>query len=529
MQIHKNLIYFFTTILLLPTQSMAWNFNEHRELGENSYLKACRLLATALKKDPREALLKSIPCSDIGVKSRQYGVRAALAGDHVKDPKDFESISAEEQALSWVHYGRLAMENYEHFWPHVKTSWRNYHDRALDLAVEAKQHWQANKHTKSIITFERALMFSAYADHFLQDSFSIGHSGFSRINSVQNPSLIFHDEWNNTGRLLSRKKHHINYELLDVKTDNIMHEVLFKNNNSCHQIVTINRTVEECNLDQWKAFGDGALIPNSESQIRIEQTNTYSIISVILSFIDGKDRGYSMLAENMFPVSSQSFQQTSLYASYFDGNKGKYNASYPDPFTGECPQKDGGVYKLDRKCWFDLENSFMEPVYPDITIGINKVYLGWHNTDFYALYIAYNPYSPKYFSSWPKNIRLYYLLSLNDTDITIGSTEISTYREIGINLVLPNLYGGTLVSHEIDVAYAFLASKRGDFYESLDKKEEGGYVGLNTNLDFMKAKLSFGVGLFMPSSKFSEAEYKAQIMFGWNFGVLGGGPLSRWE
>jgi len=67
------------------------------------------------------------------------------------------------------------------------------------------------------------------------------------------------------------------------------------------------------------------------------------------------------------------------------------------------------------------------------------------------------------------------------------------------------------------------------YKQSFNYTETGAYLGLNTNLDFLKAKLSIGTGWFFPHNTYLRKEFKAQLMFGLTFGVLGGGPLKRWS
>ncbi len=519
----------------MSTNTHAWEFKEHRELGETSYLEACSTL-DKIYNAPQDsellAILKSLPCINADERARQYGIRTALSADHIESPEDFETEVAEEQALSWVNYGSLALKNHEHFWPHVKYMWRRYHDQAIGASLRAREYWDDNRKIKAVVELERALALSSFADHFLHDAFSIGHGGFSRINSFQNSSLIFHDEWNNSGRWMKGNRYDLNRY---IGSERMLEESILNPPTSCDSVVdslsglVIKKRDSHCDVDIWYAYGDGKLKDNPQNSSRIIEANKNAIVAVILSFVEGDDRGFSLLADNQFPISTQSFEQKSAYAGLLNDNGERYVISQLK--NDKCPQAEGGVYSQFNVCWFDVESSYMEPVYSDMTAVLGKVIFDGYDSSFYSLYLAYSLYSPTlpFLNAWPKNIRIYYLFNLEDADISYENSRVSTYRELGLNIVLPNLYDGTLLSHDIDIAYALLDTQQEKWYKNPEKNEEGGYLGVNTNFDIMKAKLSLGLGWFFPTTDLSDSEFKAQIMVGWDFGVLGGGPLSRWK
>ena len=202
-------------ISVFSIEAYGWNFDEHVELGESSFQNACNfiedvygeaeaILENGLETTERfEALSTILSCSDDGTDARIYGLRSALSGDHVDDPQVFLNQSAETLALSWVNYGNLALSNADHFWPEVKRTWRHYHDLAVKFSISAYKNWASENYNKADEEIKSALAFSAFADHFLQDSFATGHLGFARSSTLQNPSLIFHDYWNAVGRVFS--------------------------------------------------------------------------------------------------------------------------------------------------------------------------------------------------------------------------------------------------------------------------------------------------------------------------------------
>lgn len=517
------LIIITCSLLYWPSEVLAWNFSEHRELGEEAYRESCKRLKTSYAKNEELAILKSVLCSDVKAKSSNYGTLTALAGDHIKSPEDFENISGEKQSISLSNYGFLALENHDHFWPRVNAVWKIYHSNAIEMAVDARRDWNNKLRTRATIKIEKAIRYSAFADHFLQDAFSMGHNGFSRVNSLQNDSLIFHDNWSKIGRFFRGKRFNLD-DSIDIYTNDVMGGAVKDVADSCPAVmdgkITLKNKNIECDLDIWFALGDGKLNSengeNIENKKRIVNTNIYSIVSVILTFLEGDDRGYSNLADNSFPTAVESFIATSQLSS-FVSQRPTHTNLYPDPVTKKCEIDNVGVYNKSNLCWFDLSNSLMEPVYPDVTISLGRIYFNNSDAFLSGFYLAYNPHGV--FKFWPKNIRIYGLKSLDDKN--------AAYDEQGFNIVIPNLYNGTMISHEMDIAYVRLSRKENILNISPDRN--GGYLGVNTNIDILRAKITLGAGYFLPTSDLKDSELKVQFMLGWSFGSLGGGPLSRWD
>lgn len=502
------------------SEVLAWNFSEHRELGQITYAESCKRLEKAYKDNEGYTALMSFVCLDYEVKSRSYGVMTAIAGDHIKSPDDFDINSVEKQSLSLSNYGILALENYDHFWPRVNSAWKKYHSKAIDIAIDAKKDMDNKLLTKAKIKFERAIKYSAFADHFLQDSFSIGHNGFSRINSLQNDSLIFHDKWNNIGRYLKGNRFNLGDDI-NAHANDVMYAAVNNPPLTCQNIVDYNNIIlknenMDCHVDIWFALGDGNLNrkENIDNKGRIIRANIYSLTSVIRSFIDGSDKGYSVLADNSFPLAAENFVATSQMASYFSSRPAHTN-SYPDPATKQCEDKIG-VYEEHELCWFDLNNMLMEPVYPDITFSLGRIYFRRNDVFLTGLYGAYSPHG--LIERWPKWIRVYGIKTLDGID--------ASYSESGVNIVLPNLYDGTPISHEMEFAYASISKDVG-ISDSINRN--GAYLGINTNIDILRVKISLGAGYFLPATDLKESELKVQFTLGWSFGSLGGGPLSRWD
>lgn len=522
--------------LCVTTNSFAWYFIEHEKLGEKAFVEACKFLRSGLSGDQSALeLLEAIPCYNEAIQARKYGLRSALSGDHIDKPDDFLKIDAEIQSLSLINYGILATKNHEHFWPHVKEIWQKHHEEAVRKSLIARKYFNDGYFIKAKKEFEYALILSSFADHFLQDAFSVGHSGFSRINSLQNPSLNIHNKMNRQGRWMKRRAIHPDAFNINIQSQERISK-LSKKIHTCNSVfdgfelynneLLIKDTNELCNIDIWYAYGDEMLREdeNNNNCQRIINTNKSSIVSVMHAFIKNKDTAYSLVAEAQFPTSTEYFKENSEYVNAAIKVIKKYIPVKPK--NSLCNGSKPNIYKENNKCWFDIDNSYTEAVYSDITIMLSTNQFANIGSAFQGIYIAYSPYSK--FTSFPKNLRFYVHASINRSDKYLIN-DGNQYAEVGLNFTLPNYYAGTIFSHELDIGYASISKISGSWYESRHIVEDGLYLGLNTNLDILSAKVTFGLGWFIPDTDLSNAELKGQIMIGWSFGAVGGGPLSKWD
>lgn len=116
-----------------------------------------------------------------------------------------------------LRYGFLALNNVPHFHGRNNNSscdidhqvysgcstvdmWRQYHDEALDIARSIYLSAQV-----SFDDIERALVYNAFADHFLQDAFSSGHMGVARFSHRPIRVKLYHDEVSEEGLYVSNK------------------------------------------------------------------------------------------------------------------------------------------------------------------------------------------------------------------------------------------------------------------------------------------------------------------------------------
>ena len=202
----------------------AFDFNEHRMVGEGGYAHACYLLRAAYKASEAapatpcvndkcvdsKALDKgrldkarldlACPQGQYGSElSRAFGQAVAVSADYVAAPEDLGSIDGLRNALSVTYYATLALHNSTHFHPVVHERWRSYHADAMRVAA------QASSPRDTAARFEEVFRLLAFGGHFLQDSFAAGHMGFNRPASAPVASLGFHDLYGQIGRVVATR------------------------------------------------------------------------------------------------------------------------------------------------------------------------------------------------------------------------------------------------------------------------------------------------------------------------------------
>lgn len=237
-------------VTLWPVAAGAWGTVEHKQLGRTSYLQACVQLAAAVAavKSPSAGIAKrlEIACGrNVEAQADIYGDATAIAGDFLADPSEFLSQAGAWRFKSNKSYYLLALENSEHFNPMSTQSWAHYHDKAIEEGLAGAR----GDGLETIRRFQLALQESAFADHFLQDSFAAGHMGFNRTASSASASKAFHDAWNARGRIV------------------------------------IDR-----NGDRWVTFGDGRLNrpDNDDARRHVQNAATMSIRNVLRAFVFGE-------------------------------------------------------------------------------------------------------------------------------------------------------------------------------------------------------------------------------------------------
>jgi len=239
----------FLTPLAAPAPAHGWASVEHQEIGRLSYLRACaELSARIASRGPAgpqvEVRLERVCGENLPVLAKLYGDATAIAGDFLGHPSEFLSHTGAWRFHSKKSYYLLALENSAHFNPMSTQSWAEYHQQAIAFALVGA----AGDGLISVEQLQLALFESAFADHYLQDSFAAGHMGFNRAASSAAAAKSFHDAWNARGR---------------VATDRAGH--------------------------RWETFGDGRLDTpaNEEGRRHLMDAATLSIRGVLTAFVLG--------------------------------------------------------------------------------------------------------------------------------------------------------------------------------------------------------------------------------------------------
>jgi hypothetical protein len=237
-------------VALVPATVVGWGTVEHQQIGRTAYTQACAEITasvTAMKTPaPGVGTRLEIACGrNAATMADIYGDATAIAGDFLADPSEFMSQAGAWRFKSNRSYYLLALENSEHFNPMSTRSWADYHSKAIDEAL-AGARAEGLECTRRA---QLAIQESAFADHFLQDSFAAGHMGFNRTASSAAASKSFHDAWNDRGRVVSDR-----------------------------------------NGDRWVTFGDGWLnrSENDDGRRHVQAAATMSIRNVLRAFVVGE-------------------------------------------------------------------------------------------------------------------------------------------------------------------------------------------------------------------------------------------------
>jgi hypothetical protein len=184
--------------------AFGWATPEHQEIGRSAYLDACADLRAAVtaggSPSPGVAARFERVCgANLPIFARLYGDATAIAGDFLGHPSEFLSKRGFWRFSSRKYYWLLALENSAHFNPTSTRSWAEYHTQAIAYALAAA----AVEGLGSVQQLQLAFFESAFADHYLQDSFAAGHMGFNRAASSSAAAKSFHDSWNERGRVVT--------------------------------------------------------------------------------------------------------------------------------------------------------------------------------------------------------------------------------------------------------------------------------------------------------------------------------------
>lgn len=182
-----------------------WSEGEHLELGDTAPLLACAELAidvadcptTGIPREDRKVIFSYgellsaadyylSPFELIG--DRRRGVRKVIQCAHrLKQEHSDRSLDSEKyKDCTFVGVFRMpghlevVSRNYDHFVWHNMKAYVRYHSLALTYAYEAYLKSGTNP-AESRMALERALIFNAFADHYLTDAFAAGHVRLPRV------------------------------------------------------------------------------------------------------------------------------------------------------------------------------------------------------------------------------------------------------------------------------------------------------------------------------------------------------------
>jgi hypothetical protein len=191
-------------VALAPARAAGWASIEHQAIGRAAYLQACHDLAAIVAARPPPssgvALRLEEACGrNTAALADIYGDATAIAGDFLGEPSEFMSLAGAWRWRSRKSYWLLALENSQHFNPMATREWASYHQQAVEEGLAGARA----EGLAAVDRFELMLKESAFADHFLQDSFAAGHMGFNRTATSAAAAKSFHDRWNARGRVVT--------------------------------------------------------------------------------------------------------------------------------------------------------------------------------------------------------------------------------------------------------------------------------------------------------------------------------------
>jgi len=182
---------------MFPARAGAFKFQEHAAIGDEAIMAACKVRANELMK---VLLVENNPgpekfCLALFLPGRRtYGTVSAMSGDNIPSPYLFVDNLSRVEAVtaSTTDYLLLAHENQEHFQPDSVATYRFWHRTAI-LSAFTIGRVMLDDPAALRRRLEEILIFNAFADHFLADSFSAGHIRVDRKRLSDRVSKNLHD------------------------------------------------------------------------------------------------------------------------------------------------------------------------------------------------------------------------------------------------------------------------------------------------------------------------------------------------
>lgn len=306
--------------IISNAQSIKWSEGEHLELGIEASKQACKALGVEEEKCPNQKIFRN-------TKNMSFGYGELLtAADYYANPNDFYTDTKtnivkllkcayrqkkfhEAQRKDDVNYpscnltGFFSMpgylevvsQNYNHFGWNNMLAYVDYHGQALQIAKLSFEKKETHPELSQQL-LHKAIVFNAFADHYLSDAFASGHIRVPRVQikewaKKQLPGLLK----SSRGDFLSMILH--NFESLDPRTG-----------------IEVGLRVQNALGDTWLTRGDGKL-------------NLYSNIKDLTVLLPKR-------------AIEESFKDILIAAEYGDLPHGVYQATQFVPYQFDVPLID---------------------------------------------------------------------------------------------------------------------------------------------------------------------------------------------
>lgn len=199
------LITFFASPSWSQQMSIKWSEGEHLELGIEGSTLACRQLGISAEKCPNKNIYREdkkyyFQYGEIVTSADYYNNPTEFTEDkksaiakvvkcayqqksrHAQQRKeDIEYPSCDTTGVFGIPgYLEVLSQNYNHFGWNNMVSYVDFHQKALQFAKKSYDLRETNP-VQSRALFNKALIFNAYADHYLTDAFAAGHIRVPRI------------------------------------------------------------------------------------------------------------------------------------------------------------------------------------------------------------------------------------------------------------------------------------------------------------------------------------------------------------
>lgn len=199
------LVLFFMTSAWSQQLGVKWSEGEHLELGIEGSTLACKSLGIPADKCPNQRIYR-----DDKKFTFQYG-EIVTSADYYNNPTDFsqdkksnivkvikcayiQKSTHSKQRTEDVEYAscdstgvlgipgylEVVSQNYNHFGWNNMLAYVDFHEKALQYAKQSYDVRSTNL-AASRALLNKALIFNAYADHYLTDAFASGHIRVPRI------------------------------------------------------------------------------------------------------------------------------------------------------------------------------------------------------------------------------------------------------------------------------------------------------------------------------------------------------------